>query len=104
MQQTVNARADSDVAAMSIEGINDSRSRKKCAQWRKREHRTQHPNRDLAALVQQFFQRIRAEIIRQRRNDQQPNSNANKNSECEKFAAENFDQRAQKFLRKSNPE
>ena len=95
---------------MTVERAHDTRPRKESSQGSESQNRPEGPDGDFAGLMEEFFEGIGAELIRQRRNHEQPDAYANEDREREKFMPQNSRQHShqgtnatQKFLRKSSP-
>jgi hypothetical protein len=91
MHQAVNARADADRAAMSIQRIYDSCARKQNAQRTEREHRAQRPDRDLATLMQQLLYWVGPQRAGERRKDEKPNADADHCGEYKQSVSDGVD-------------
>ena len=83
MNKTVGARGNTNGTAMPIQSGYDPRMRKKNAQRRKGKHSAEYPDRNFAALVQQFLQRVRTEITSKGGQNEKPNANADEHGQRE---------------------
>src|SRR5207247_11316046 len=93
-------------ARMPGERHDNSWARKENGRRAERQHDVQSPDRDFAALMKQFFQRIRAEAAGEGGNKEEPNPNTNEDCGSKEFVPQDFDRKIhlqcpQKFLRRS---
>ena len=89
MDETVNAGRDTNVTSMSVQRVDNGRTRKKDPQGSQAQNCTQGPDRNLARDVEEPFDRICAELVGKRGNNEKAEADPDEKGEDSNLVAQN---------------